>query len=476
MLRRAVKRRPNDWEPGLPAVLQAYRSTPSEATGFTPHRLAFGREMRLPIVVGTPLPEPPRDICTFANNLVEDLDWSYGIAREVSGLQHRRSEGRYDERVVEKLYAPGAYVRVLMHGRHFCAPSKLVPPYSELCKIVEVRGPVRTLRELDSQRIFTANQDAVRLSSLLPLPRAPVDGASPACRGPPQVVRAALPPVLVNNRPPTRRDASPPAFHNAIPQPQIADLQPLRVMPSPSFQIADSQPPFIAHSPSFQSSPQPVFNGPPLRRTTPPPRLMSIQLPDLSNSINSHLINKLPASSSNPQPPSNSSQKRKLNPPRHLEDYYLGAVGVNSCDVSVNSNVSADDITIGYSYPNYEYTVPASPTNFVYSTTKFSFNAIVNVKSDSINVSTEINSSSPCFPSIFNSSPLNLKLDIDLNSSNNFQFTFSNLFVDMQHDDEIAIFQEFGNRLTSLDVARVLLDATSLFEVHIQNISPTFIY
>ena len=88
MLRRAVQRRPYNWEPLLPAVLQADRSTPSEATGFTPHRLAFGREMRLPSDVGTPLPEPARDIRTFANNLVEDLEWSYGVAREVSGLQH----------------------------------------------------------------------------------------------------------------------------------------------------------------------------------------------------------------------------------------------------------------------------------------------------------------------------------------------------------------------------------------------------
>ena len=59
--------------------------------------------MRLPIDVGTPLPEPPRDIRTFANNLVEDLEWSYGVAREVSGLQNRRSESCYNERVVEKL-------------------------------------------------------------------------------------------------------------------------------------------------------------------------------------------------------------------------------------------------------------------------------------------------------------------------------------------------------------------------------------
>ena len=74
MLRRAVQKRPYDWEPLLPAVLQAYRSTPSEATGFTPFRLVFGREMHLPVDIGTPLLELPRNIRTYANILSEDLE------------------------------------------------------------------------------------------------------------------------------------------------------------------------------------------------------------------------------------------------------------------------------------------------------------------------------------------------------------------------------------------------------------------
>ena len=81
MLRRAVQKRPYDWEPLLPAVLQAYLFTPSTTTGFTPSRLVVGREMRLPIVIGTPLPEPPRDIRTDANILSEDLELTYKIAR-----------------------------------------------------------------------------------------------------------------------------------------------------------------------------------------------------------------------------------------------------------------------------------------------------------------------------------------------------------------------------------------------------------
>ena len=40
----------------LSSVLQAYRSTIFEATGFTPYRLTFGREMRLPSDIGTSLP------------------------------------------------------------------------------------------------------------------------------------------------------------------------------------------------------------------------------------------------------------------------------------------------------------------------------------------------------------------------------------------------------------------------------------
>ena len=99
MLRRAVQKRPYDWEPLLPAVLQAYRSTPSESTGFTPSRLVFGREMHLPVDIGIPLPEPPRDIRTYANILSEDLEWAYKVAREVIGTQHKRAETRYNDHV-----------------------------------------------------------------------------------------------------------------------------------------------------------------------------------------------------------------------------------------------------------------------------------------------------------------------------------------------------------------------------------------
>ena len=82
MLRRAVQQRPYDWESLLAPVLQSYRSSVSEAIGFTPHCLAFGREMRLPVDFGTPLPEPPRDVRTYASKLAENFKWAYTVARE----------------------------------------------------------------------------------------------------------------------------------------------------------------------------------------------------------------------------------------------------------------------------------------------------------------------------------------------------------------------------------------------------------
>ena len=76
MLHRAVQSRPYEWEPLLSVVLQSYRSTIFEATSFTAYYLAFGREMRLPVDFGFPLPEAPQSVRHYANALSEDLEFA----------------------------------------------------------------------------------------------------------------------------------------------------------------------------------------------------------------------------------------------------------------------------------------------------------------------------------------------------------------------------------------------------------------
>ena len=108
MIRRALQKPLYNWVPLLPAVLQAYRSTPSESTSFTPSRLVFGRKMRLPVDIDTPLPEPLRDIRTNANILSENLEWAYKVASNVIGTQHKRAETRYNDYAVESFSNPAS--------------------------------------------------------------------------------------------------------------------------------------------------------------------------------------------------------------------------------------------------------------------------------------------------------------------------------------------------------------------------------
>ena len=116
------------------------------------------------------------------------------MAREIIGHGHKRAESRYNERVVERAYQPGCLVCVLQHARHRNAPSKLDTQYSGLCEVLEVRAALLTLRELDTRRVFTANQDAVRRSMMSRAATAQV----PAARA------APLPPVLrASRQPPT---------------------------------------------------------------------------------------------------------------------------------------------------------------------------------------------------------------------------------------------------------------------------------
>ena len=96
---------------------------------------------------------------------------------------------------MERAYPPGTLVRVLLNAHPCNVPSKLEVNYSGLFEVVETPGSLLTLRELDTQRVFTANDDAVRRSTVM---RPAVPPTTPAARTAPlpPVVRAApqLPP------------------------------------------------------------------------------------------------------------------------------------------------------------------------------------------------------------------------------------------------------------------------------------------
>lgn len=76
----------------------------------------------------------------------------------------------------------------MLHVRFRNVLSKIDAQYSGLCKVVEVRGTLLTLRELDTQRIFTANHDSVRRSTIARPAMPPLPAARAAFR--PVIFRA----------------------------------------------------------------------------------------------------------------------------------------------------------------------------------------------------------------------------------------------------------------------------------------------
>lgn len=109
LLRIQMKQVPEDmWDEELPLLMLAYRSSVQESTRFTPYRLMFGREVRLPVELmfgGTPAPgETHTD---YVTHLRERLEGAYRVVREnVHGaVQHQKQH--YDRKTTGGRYQVG---------------------------------------------------------------------------------------------------------------------------------------------------------------------------------------------------------------------------------------------------------------------------------------------------------------------------------------------------------------------------------
>ena len=171
MLRKAVGDHPEDWEEFLPAILMAYRSTISNSTGYTPYKLAFGREMRLGIDYGEEFPDPPSTFEDYANTLAKNLCDSYKIARETLGNRHKKAKENYDKNSFENFFKVGDLVRTKINTKLVGKATKFSPEWSGLKEIREVRGPLLRVADLRSGETRVVHHDSVRKSSFPVPPR-----------------------------------------------------------------------------------------------------------------------------------------------------------------------------------------------------------------------------------------------------------------------------------------------------------------
>ncbi|KAL2084771.1 hypothetical protein ACEWY4_020289 [Coilia grayii] len=114
MLRTLTKEEKTDWKASVPKVIHAYNCTHSEATGYSPYFLLFGRSPRLPIDLLFNL-----DACEkHAGHKDYVTDWqrrmreAYTIASHTATEEAARGKAHYDKRVYGHDLQPGDRVLV----------------------------------------------------------------------------------------------------------------------------------------------------------------------------------------------------------------------------------------------------------------------------------------------------------------------------------------------------------------------------
>uniref|UniRef100_A0A0V0J4Q4 Gag-Pol polyprotein n=1 Tax=Schistocephalus solidus TaxID=70667 RepID=A0A0V0J4Q4_SCHSO len=136
----------HDWDVHLPFCLLAYRGTTHSSTGFTPHYLWTGRDLRLPVDLRYPLPAPEQTTPqTFATKLREVIRSAHNAARITLGNASIHQKRHFDRHTAGTWFQIGDLV---MH--HYPIPprgtsAKLHHPWRGPFAVLDVLAPTSFL-------------------------------------------------------------------------------------------------------------------------------------------------------------------------------------------------------------------------------------------------------------------------------------------------------------------------------------------
>ena len=131
---KAVAETQRNWDKIVPQVLAAYRATPHDATGFSPNRLFFERELNMPVDFVWGAPEVTSKISQTLNEYVEkvreDIELAYELARKHLQKAAERRKTSYDMKVKKAEFNAGDWVcyyyprkyRVVRQNGRSCTP------------------------------------------------------------------------------------------------------------------------------------------------------------------------------------------------------------------------------------------------------------------------------------------------------------------------------------------------------------------
>ncbi|CAL9690999.1 unnamed protein product [Knipowitschia caucasica] len=116
MLRTLEDKEKEDWKESLAKVVHAYNCTKSEATGYAPYYLVFGRSPRLPIdmLFNIKKEESHVDYNDYVINWKERMQEAYDIAAKTAVKEAARGKSYYDKKVKGRDLRPGD--RVLLRN------------------------------------------------------------------------------------------------------------------------------------------------------------------------------------------------------------------------------------------------------------------------------------------------------------------------------------------------------------------------
>ncbi|XP_054862844.1 uncharacterized protein LOC129347938 [Amphiprion ocellaris] len=112
------------WSQHISQLVHAYNSTKNDATGYSPYRLMFGREARLPIDICfgiSPDGESESSYQQYVVRMRTDLQKAYKLASEAATKSHLQNKARYDQRVRDQPLEVGDRIliqNVGLKGKH----------------------------------------------------------------------------------------------------------------------------------------------------------------------------------------------------------------------------------------------------------------------------------------------------------------------------------------------------------------------
>ena len=151
---------PEDWDVAMPFLLFAIRDATNESTGFSPFELVYGHEVRGPLKMmkeqllqSAPSNDTLQYVATFKDRLLSACE----VARQNLQAAKSKMKQQYDRKAVQRTFAEGDKVLVLLPMNQPKLGLKFCGPYSVVKRVGECNYVVSTPERRQKTRLCHIN-------------------------------------------------------------------------------------------------------------------------------------------------------------------------------------------------------------------------------------------------------------------------------------------------------------------------------